>query len=71
MQVLQKLNLHNLSILKGSCSPNAIPTFNGPNAIRNIQMIFITKTNHHSNEKSRTIPTLSGSNAPLKGVGNS
>ncbi len=23
-------------------------------------MIFITKTNHHSNEKSRTMPTLSG-----------
>jgi hypothetical protein len=23
-------------------------------------MIFITETNHHSNEKSKTIPTLSG-----------
>jgi hypothetical protein len=33
-------------------------------------MIFITKANHHSNEKSRTIPTLSGQ-IPLEGVGNS
>jgi len=44
----------------GSCPPNVIPTFNGLNAIRNIQMIFINKANHHFDEKGRTILALSG-----------
>ncbi len=51
---------HHLGLLRGSCSPNAIPIFNGLNAIRNIQMIFTTKANHHFNEKGRTILALSG-----------
>jgi hypothetical protein len=32
-------------------------------------MIFITKANHHSNEKGRTIPALKWSNPPLEGAG--
>jgi hypothetical protein len=51
--------------LKGSCSPNVIPTFNGPNAIRNIRMIFITKAKPLKQiiilmKESRTISALSG-----------
>jgi len=33
-----------LGYLGGSCTPNAIPKFNGLNVIRDIQMIFINKT---------------------------
>jgi hypothetical protein len=61
MQVLQKLSPSSSRFyLRGSFPPNAIPTFNGPNTIRNIQMMFITKANHHSNEKDKTIPAFSG-----------
>jgi hypothetical protein len=31
--------------------------------------VFITKANHHFNEKGRTIPALSGQ-IPLEGIGN-
>jgi hypothetical protein len=33
-------------------------------------MIFITKANHHSNEKIRTIPAINGPIPPLEGIGN-
>jgi hypothetical protein len=33
-------------------------------------MIFITKANHHSNEKGKTIFALSGQNPLLEGVKN-
>jgi hypothetical protein len=66
MQILQKLSPSSSKVyLGGSCPPNAIPTFNGPNAIRDIQMIFINKTNPLTQiiilmKKGRTIPALSG-----------
>jgi hypothetical protein len=58
----KNLALHHLG---GSCPPNAIPTFNGPNAIGNIQMIFVTKANPLKQiiilmKKGKTIPALSG-----------
>jgi hypothetical protein len=61
----KNLVLHHLGYLKGSCPPNAIPTFKGPNAIINIQMIFITKANALKQiiilmKKGRTILELSG-----------
>jgi hypothetical protein len=56
---------HHLGYLGGSCTPNAIPTFNGPNVIRNIQMIFINKTKPLKQiiimmRKGRTILALNG-----------
>jgi hypothetical protein len=46
MHVLQKLSPSSSRVyLGGSCPPNAIPTFNQLNAIRNIQMIFVNKAN--------------------------
>jgi hypothetical protein len=49
MQVLQKLSPSSSRVyLGGSCLPNE---FNQLNAIRNIQMIFINKANHHFDEK--------------------
>jgi hypothetical protein len=52
MQVLQKLSPSSFRVyLRGSCPPNAIPTFNQLKSIKNIQMIFINKANHHFDEK--------------------
>jgi adenosine/AMP kinase len=66
MQVLQKLSPTSSRVyLGGSCLPNAIPTFNQLNAIRNIQMIFINIANPLKQiiilmRKGRIIPTLNG-----------
>ncbi len=66
MHVLQKLCPSSSKVIQGgSCPPNAIPTFNGPNAINNIQMIFINKENSLKQiiilmKINRTKPALSG-----------
>jgi len=61
----ENLILHHLGYLRGFCPPNTMPTFNGPNAIRNIQIIFITKANPLKQiiilmKKSRTILASNG-----------
>jgi len=62
---LQKLSPSSFRVLRGSCPPNVIPTFNRPNAIKNNLMIFITKANPLKEiiilmKKGKTIPALSG-----------
>jgi hypothetical protein len=56
--------------LGGSCPPNAIPTFNQLNAIRNIQMIFINKANHHFDKERQDNTPIKWLNPHVEGVGN-
>ncbi len=67
---LKKLNQLWIPSSLGSCPPNAIPTFNGQNAIRNNQMIFINKANHHFDEKRLDNTHIKWSNSPLEEVRN-